>query len=391
MPVSLLKQRDAAIFRCTGHKAAIFHGKERVSFTKDALEKRPIVLTTYGMIQDSMLHQIKWHRIVFDEAHHLRNGGTARFKEAKNLRARIRWLVSGTPIQNKPADFYALCDILRLSHAYFSNNIEDFREKFVLKRTKQQIGIDLPPVVYEKKVVSWQSKLEHKVGGKIHSFLSFSGTNHLTPEENESVGRVVLPMFMRARQSCIDPSLAIRKPISSIASFIEDVQDKKLTTSKIDSVVQTILNRKDNGNGKLIFSHFKREIDLLVHRLREGGVDDIAVLDGRNSNIAKSDILSVKHDILILQIQTGCEGLNLQADYSEIYFVSPHWNPSVEDQAIARCHRIGQTKPVFVFRFVMDGFDNPPVDDIVPRKGVSIDDYVTFVQEKKREFISRFI
>jgi len=92
-----------------------------------------------------------------------------------------------------------------------------------------------------------------------------------------------------------------------------------------------------------------------------------------------------------LQIQTGCEGLNLQADYSEIYFVSPHWNPSVEDQAIARCHRIGQTKPVFVFRFVMDGFDNPPVDDIVPRKGVSIDDYVTFVQEKKREFISRFI
>jgi SNF2 family DNA or RNA helicase len=67
--------------------------------------------------------------------------------------------------------------------------------------------------------------------------------------------------------------------------------------------------------------------------------------------------------------------LNLQEHYSEIYFVSPHWNPAVEDQAIARCHRIGQTKTVDVFRFEMEGFDI---------KSQSIDNYVTSVQDNKR-------
>ena len=61
------------------------------------------------------------------------------------------------------------------------------------------------------------------------------------------------------------------------------------------------------------------------------------------------------YQVILLQIQTGCEGLNLQ-QYNEIYFVSPHWNPAVEQQAIARCHRIGQTKPVHIYRFHMDKF-----------------------------------
>ena len=57
------------------------------------------------------------------------------------------------------------------------------------------------------------------------------------------------------------------------------------------------------------------------------------------------------NDVLIMQIMSGCEGLNLQ-EYNQIYFTSPHWNPAVEDQAVARAHRIGQKKPVSVFRFV---------------------------------------
>jgi SNF2 family DNA or RNA helicase len=79
--------------------------------------------------------------------------------------------------------------------------------------------------------------------------------------------------------------------------------------------------------------------------------------------------------VLILQIQTGCEGLNLQENYSEIYFVSPHWNPAVEEQAIARCHRIGQKKEVFVYRFEMGNF----VEDLR-----TIENYVDNVQIRKK-------
>jgi hypothetical protein len=83
-------------------------------------------------------------------------------------------------------------------------------------------------------------------------------------------------------------------------------------------------------------------------------------LDGRTKESERRQILApdADVDVLILQIQTCCEGLNLQ-QFSEVYFVSPDWNPSVEDQAIARCHRFGQTEPVVVFRFIMAPFKIP--------------------------------
>jgi len=107
---------------------------------------------------------------------------------------------------------------------------------------------------------------------------------------------------------------------------------------------------------------------------------NVASFDGRTSNGKRYDILNDPYEVIILQIQTGCEGLNLQEHYSEIYFVSPHWNPAVEDQAIARCHRIGQKNKVSVYRFQMSNFVNPDSD--VP--GITIDKYVSQVQEVKR-------
>ena len=99
--------------------------------------------------------------------------------------------------------------------------------------------------------------------------------------------------------------------------------------------------------------------------------------DGRTSHSERNEILTKKCDVLILQIQTGCEGLNLQ-HFSEIYFVSPHWNPAVEDQAVARCHRIGQEKEVEVFRFQMSGFDDE-------EESITLDAYSGKVQEAKRK------
>ena len=87
----------------------------------------------------------------------------------------------------------------------------------------------------------------------------------------------------------------------------------------------------------------------------------------------------ITYDVLILQIQTACEGLNLQ-HYAEIYFTTPHWNPAVEDQAIARAHRIGQKKPVNVYKFVttfskIDGESDQ----------ISLDQYCINVQNVKRK------
>jgi len=121
--------------------------------------------------------------------------------------------------------------------------------------------------------------------------------------------------------------------------------------------------------------------------LRAGGMTQVATFDGRTSGGKRFDILNDKNEALILQIQTGCEGLNLQENYSEIYFISPHWNPAVEDQAIARCHRIGQTKPVIVQRFEMCSFAPNEAEE----ETRTVDNYVVAVQDIKRNIAEECI
>jgi SNF2 family DNA or RNA helicase len=140
---------------------------------------------------------------------------------------------------------------------------------------------------------------------------------------------------------CVYPGLMIAKK-EGFEDF-EDFEGKDALdcTTKIDEVVKSVVQRRNNGCGKLIFCCFRGEIDLIYKKLIESGMTDVVKLDGRVSGKKRGNILNKKNNVLILQIQTGCEGLNLQEFYSEVYFVSPHWNPAIEDQAIARCHRIG--------------------------------------------------
>jgi len=305
------------------------------------------------------------------------------------LGAKIRWLVSGTPVQNKKDDFFALCNLLRIPSSYYAEpgNIAILRQKIILKRTKREVGIDIPDVKLQNSVVPWATEAEERFGANIHAHLSFSGTQ-LKENENSLPFKnyQVIQLLTRAKQACILPSMVLK-------SLHENTIELG-TSSKMDAVVNTIVERKDNGNGKLVFCHYKEEIDTLVLGLKKGGIERVASLDGRNSATARKTLLSEKYDVLILQIQTGCEGLNLQENYSEIYFVTPHWNPSVEDQAIGRCHRIGQTKRVHVFRFEMNPFA-PPLEEVEPNQpkvsGISFDNYVTFVQNKKRELVKEFI
>ena len=146
--------------------------------------------------------------------------------------------------------------------------------------------------------------------------------------------------------------------------------------SKIDRVVEIISERKDNKRAKLVFCHYHMEIDRVVTSLLNLGMS-VGKFDSRVSQEKREEMLEREDlDALVLQIKTGCDGLNLQ-HFKEVYFVSPHWNPAVEDQAVARCHRIGQDDEVDVFSFKMAPFD----EDQVTR---TMDLYVKEVQRVKR-------
>jgi SNF2 family DNA or RNA helicase len=334
--------------------------------------------------------------VIFDEAHHLRNKNTSRYVGAKILVSDIKWLVTGTPIQNRKQDFYALCSLVNLPASYYvdPDNFNEISRMFILKRTKKQVGIDLQDTVENKNIVAWKSEAEKRFSEEIHSLIAF--TNVKLNEESTSgvcgnrsgefsidmgVSQGLLPLLLKARQSCIHPGMVKfnGKEALALGQIVK-------STSKLDSVTAAILERKDNGNGKLVFCHFKEEINEIAERLRSDGLN-VGILDGKITKAGRRKLLSDKKDVLILQIQTGCEGLNLQDNYSEIYFVSPHWNPYVEDQAIARCHRIGQCKPVFVWRFEMDNFDSCSIE----KKTKNLEEYVVDIQNIKRNIVNNLI
>jgi SNF2 family DNA or RNA helicase len=235
-------------------------------------------------------------------------------------------------------------------------------------------------VILDKNMVSWSNRKEMELSEEIHSALAFS---HVIEKSNKSIVNSfiekssILSLLLRARQSCIYPKLILKKLNS------KDYSEAFKSSSKIDYAVGKILERKGNGCGKLIFCHFREEIDEIARRLKSGGMKNVVTFDGRTNGGKRYDILNDSNEAIILQIQTGCEGLNLQQNYSEIYFISPHWNPAIEDQAIARCHRIGQTKPVYVERFEMCSFDKINSDSI---DTVNVEKYVGNIQESKRTF-----
>lgn len=409
LPPILIDQWFIQIYKTTGHKALIYHGDDKKTITLQQLSTAPIVITTYGAItltknqikskMVTMLHRVKWSRIIFDEAHHLRNSKTTRYISARILPAKIRWLVSGTPVQNSKRDFYSLCALIRLPASFYTetNNLRLLARSFILKRTKKQVGIQISDIHINKSVVDWVSEKEMSLSEELHSALAFSRVN---PEKgmNKQIvdtfrNKGTLTLLLRAKQSCIYPKL-MAKQIDKLVEIglLNDYSSYKEAfdhSSKLDAAINCILERKGNGCGKLIFCHFREEIDEIANRLRNGGMTKVATFDGRTSNGKRYDILNDKNEALILQIQTGCEGLNLQENYSEIYFISPHWNPAVEDQAIARCHRIGQTKPVYVQRFEMSSFVADEDEDEVNTR--TIDKYVNDVQESKRIVASEIL
>jgi len=216
---------------------------------------------------------------------------------------------------------------------------------------------------------------EKNISEKIHNLVE----NKLNPKDihwMDSIGDRKLIQMIRARQMCVCPRLIAHKIMPMIKHGIlsKEYTSIATSTSKLDSVVDLVKNRSENGNKKIIFCTFHAEIKLIEEKLKEKNIENIGIYTGKLNLKMRQEIIDNEPDILIMQIQAGCEGLNLQT-YNEVYIVSPHWNPCVEDQAIGRCYRMGQKKETYVYMFNMKSIDE---------KVNSMDNYIQDVQKNKR-------
>uniref|UniRef100_A0A6C0BTG2 Helicase ATP-binding domain-containing protein n=1 Tax=viral metagenome TaxID=1070528 RepID=A0A6C0BTG2_9ZZZZ len=372
VPASLLHQWIDQIKRIIGTNPLVFYSQKKKKITSEMLVNSSIVITTYHSIAISKkekqlpsknpLHNINWDRVIYDEAHHLRNRN-ALWHGATLVNSGFTWVITGTPVQNKLTDFRNICK---------AANITNWNDS-VLLRTKNQVGITLPPPVIHNITVPWSNPEELSLARETH----FKVRNSVNPTD------LIVEMQL-CRQACTYPKL-LEKNVHHIENNIlsqprQDTLDLAFNQhSKLDAVVDVLSQRRNNNNGKLVFCQFRDEMTALKNMLTAKNISvtmidpsishkrkfsiltanpipENSYIEGLNKDVSRIINSYLKSDVTILQIMSSCEGLNLQDNFSEVYFVSPTWNPSVESQAIARCHRIGQKKQVEVFRFYMEQF-----------------------------------
>lgn len=415
VPKSLLSQWKTILEKITPKLSIlIYHNTyNRIKkLSNSDIQKYQIILTTYAHVskekknleKNKFLNTIHWSRVILDEAHHASHNKTGTYLGLNTLKSNMMWMMTGTPVQNKEKEMLNLLSLIESStSASNSSNLKDM----IYYRSKSNVGIQMPPLNESTIIVKSNSTAEEEFSKHIHSFVDYCNVRMKQPalqilEEEEDINPRIIAMkyFTLARQVCVYPPMLKNKMIQykdhCDTSNRDDISNIHTTSvSKIDSIVNAISNRINNGCGKIILCYFYDEIDAIATRLKEhnhksenGHQLRIVKFDGRQTKKKRDEMLTNPADILIGQIKICSEGLNLQEHYSEVYFTSPHFNPAVEQQAIARCWRIGQQKKVNVFRFINEYTKDQQQQQQYLEH--TMDSYAEKIHEVKKEILTKF-
>jgi superfamily II DNA or RNA helicase len=351
-------------------------------------------------------------------------------------------MLTGTPICNKEDDLLSLCYIIGIPSYMVVNNEDELKTDKLMYRTKQDVGIVMPQLVSKDVSIVWDTTTdEYKVSQLFHSQVTEpeKWVSNLAQEDSDHFNENPLKkrgLWIRARQACIHPSL-LRSYFNTShkVSLIGDIEDKNIFTDyshkylsqKMKAILSTLYNQHSlyPENNRIIFCNYIDEMNILKDNITQfytnKGIDvpSIELINSRISKKKQATILENKEtptNILILQLSMCAEGLNLQ-NYNEVYFVSPTYNPSIEQQAIARCYRRGQQKDVYVFKFNMkslvdynangavNALSSKLPDEMISRiwdyikptrKGLSynmssVDEHITSLSQSKQDIIDKYI
>jgi SNF2 family DNA or RNA helicase len=327
------------------------------SATLDSLDPGDLLITSYGLLlsEEKTITAKQWSTVILDEAHAIKNYNTKTSKAAMSLQADFRIILTGTPIQNHLGEMWNLFQFINpgllgsLSHftdTFIRPDDEKSRKRlkklitpFILRRTKTAVLEELPPkteivrkITLSDEEVAFYEMLRRQALESLENDESPQGAKHLK----------VLAEITRLRQACCNPAMVYPE----IA-----IESTKLTT-----FLEIAAELKDNGHRALVFSQFVTHLSIVRKALDKAGYT-YCYLDGSTPVTKReSEVRSFQDgqsDFFLISLKAGGLGLNLTAaDY--VIHLDPWWNPAIEDQASDRAHRIGQNRPVTVYRLVAE-------------------------------------
>lgn len=329
-------------------------------------------------VQKSVYAQTNWDRVIIDEAHVIKNKRSKIHKACMSIKSPIKWALTATPIMNKMTDFVYILDFIGVSQSLCQNYKDEISEMFILRRTKEDVKddlkIDLPPLHINIESIPFESVEEQNMYLDVYNDIR---TQMKIMQRNEIKNTIqALELLLRIRQVCCNPQCYLD-------GFAKKKDEKAETwifgCTKINHIVNKI---KDSLHEKsLIFCHFIKEMNEYQLALKNKGIDSYKLdgsmtVDERSLIVEKFGKNGVQ--VLIIQIQTGAVGLNLQCA-NNVYITSPLWNPALQHQVIGRAHRNGQTKPVNVYIYAMKS---------QKEEETYIEQYILRMQQRKREMMS---
>ena len=362
-PASLVENWRREATRFTPHlRVFVNRGLQRLGDAGEAAQW-DVVITSYGTLarDRDLFAAAEFSCVIGDEAQHIKNARSQNAKALRSLRAKGRFLLTGTPVENSLDDLRSLFEFILPGYlervpqgtrgedrAWFDERLRSKTARYILRRTKAAVAPELPERIEQ---VIW-CEFEPEQAALYRSFQEASERELINLEASGAgdarLRLAVLTQLLRLRQICCDPRLVREgEPGAAGTAYVG--------SAKLESFREILAEALDDGHRVLVFSQFTTLLALLRDDLERQELP-YCYLDGSMTAAARQaqiDRFQSSSDVpvFLLSLKAGGTGLNLTGADTVVHF-DPWWNPAVEAQATDRAHRIGQTRVVTSYKLV---------------------------------------
>lgn len=353
------------------------HGSDRKSCFNQ-INEYDVVLTTYPLVvrDQKILSDQSFYYVILDEAQQIKNARAKASKVVRNINAQYKLCLTGTPMENHLGELWSLFDFLmprflgaeKQFRKQYRNPIEKYSDQarqialqrriapFMLRRTKEAVASELPPkseITRSIEILGPQRDLYESIRVSL---------NKRVKEEIEKRGLassqlVILDSLLKLRQVCCDPRLV---KLDSAAGVVE--------SGKLDYLLSLVKQLFEQDRKILLFSQFTSMLSLIGEALSALSIPFVQ-LTGKTKDRDRviDSFQNGDYPVFLISLKAGGTGLNLTAADTVIHY-DPWWNPAVERQATDRAYRIGQDKPVFVYKLIGKGTVEEKIQALQQRK-----------------------